>query len=272
MEIRLIAVRKVSETEAEMVLPKPKVLSWVGPTVDVEEAKQRIMAKSPPNGRDIVPWMVDAAAYNSGLDVVSQAYKQNKGKIDFHVGDAYYPGVKLDDNFYFGSREAAIAASEGVPLVTPCGTINMKVRSATTVVCKDFLGWAAIPYTYWEQVLGILIRFTKLAKLPIENVPFLRSWYIPPQFFLVSTRIPTPIATMRLVMFSSKDSKMVVKGRHSNDYRETYFETEFDVRGGTYEYLFSLSNIPYVPEFVIEMQPIVEKPTKIVTKKMEIYP
>lgn len=276
ISVELKEVRRIRGFSVEGLiggLPRPRALAWVPPLTNSEDAREFIAEEAPVDGEEVVEWMHYAAADMAVMEVFAQSVEDNGGRISFRSGDGYIPGVRESSSFYVISERGSTVRSRGYARVrTPYGVVNVPVGGKKTIVFKDFLAWAALPWTGWIQFTISLLRWLKLPRAPItKKMPFPSSYgKSAPNFIVVSTRVPTPIATMRMVVTSDKDQKMVLRGRSTSDYTRTYFEKELEIESGEAEYTLILSAFPVLPSFVLELQP--QDGTRTTLNKLEVFP
>jgi len=254
-------------------LPRPKSLAWLPPLADSRVARSLIEEQAPTDGVEVVDWMHYSAADLAVFDVYAQSVESNGGEIRFGSNDAYIPGLMLTSNFYGISERGSTLESRGYGRVmTPHGEVQVPVNNKRTIVFKDFLGWASLPWTSSVQWCLTLLQYVKLPKAPIKNkLSFPSSHgFVAPNFIVVSTRIPTPIAVLTIGITSDRDQSMVIRGRSSSDYTKVYFEDKISVEQGEVEYVYTLTSFPAVPTVVLELQP--EDNTQTTLNKLDVFP
>ena len=254
-------------------LPRPRALSWLPPLIDSRVARSLIEERVPVDGEEVVGWMHYATADMAVFDVYAQAVEGNGGEVRFTSGDAYIPGVRLSSTFYGASEIGSTVVGRGYGRVaTPYGEVQVPVNRKRTIVFKDFLAWAIIPWAGAVQWALSLLQYAKLPRAPIrDKLPFPSSHGMTaPNFVVASTRIPAPVAVMRINVTSDRDQGMIVRGRSPSDYTKVYFEDKIDVEQGEAEYAFTLASFPIVPSLVLELQP--EDNTQTTLNKLEVFP
>ena len=255
-------------------LPRPRTLSWLPPLTNSEDARELVVENAPIDGEEIVGWMHYAAADMAVFDVFAQSVENNGGQIRFGSNDAYIPGLRLTSNFYAISERGSTVRSRGYGRVrTPYGVVTVNVGDKKTIVFKDFLGWAALPWAGVIQWVLSLLQYAKLPRAPItDKLPFPSSHgKVAPNFVVVSTRIPVPMATLRLEVTSDKAQTMIIRGRSTSDYTKVLFEQEIDIEEGEGEYVLVLSSFPApLPSMVMEMQP--QDGTRTTLNRLEVFP
>jgi hypothetical protein len=255
-------------------LPRPRTLSWLPPLHgDSDVAREIIAQQVPIDGSEVVEWMHHSASYLAVMDVFAQAIEDAGGKISFATGDAYIPGVRMDSQWYVRSEPGSTVQSRGYGIVvTPYGNVSVPVGGKRTIVFKDVLAWASLPWVSAVQWIPNLLRFDKLPKPPIKSkIPFpSTSGFVAPIFVNVSTRFPAPVALLKMNMTTDKAQTITLRGRSSSDYTNVLFEQTVDLDAGENEFTLAVLGFPAVPAFVLEIQP--EDRTSATLNAMEVYP
>jgi len=270
-EVRLVKPFSLDDFLAG--LPRPKTLSWLPPVPRSDVARELIAEQVPVDGSEVVEWMHYCAADLAVMDVFAQSVEDNGGKISFTNGDGYIPGVRLDSTFYARSEPGGTVASRGYAVViTPYGNVNVPVGGKQTIVFKDFLAWSSLTWIGGIQYGINLLRFDKLPKTPITSkISFVNTnGLVAPLFVSVAPKAPLPVLTMRTNLTSDKPQTLVLRGRSSSDYTNVAFEETVDVDAGENEFIMNVFGFPFVPSFVLEVQP--EDRTSTTLNKLEVFP
>jgi len=253
-------------------LPRPRTLSWLPPIHDSDVAREIIAQQVPVDGVEVVEWMHYSASYLAVLDVFAQSIEDAGGKISFATGDSYIPGVRMD-SWYARSEPGSTVQARGYGIVvTPYGNVSVPVGGKRTIVFKDALAWASLPWVSSVQWILNLLRFDKLPKPPIKSkIPFPSTGgLVAPIFINISTRFPAPIALLKINMTTDKAQTITLRGRSSSDYTNEVFEQTVDLDAGENEFTLAVLGFPAVPAFVLEIQP--EDRTSATLNVMEVYP
>lgn len=270
---------KSPNVDLETGLLKSPTLNWLPTSVESSDLVPVLREQVPVDNKEIVEWMHGAAADNAVFEAFEEEYKicsaSSSGKIESRSGDGWIPGVKVA-----GLRAQSITGREvkrrGYTIVyTPRGSFRVPYRGKATYANRDVLAWATVPYTYCYDVqyLITMVRWTSLAKAPInKRVRFPSSHgRVAPNFFTISTRIPSPLCIMKIGITSNKSQKIQIKGRGTKgSYQNVLFSDSFKVDKGQNEVVYYVTGFPVVSEFTLELQP--QDGTKTVLDYIEVYP
>ena len=278
LQIRLQKVElKRPEFDLEKGLAVSPTLNWLPVSVNSADLIEPLQREAAIDGREVVEWMHIAAADNAVFDAFGEEYRVCSatagGTIRSTSGDGYIPGVRVG-NIRAQSIRGSVVRSRGYTNVyTPRGSFRVPVGGKALFAKGDILAWAALPYAEHVQYVITLVQWTNLAKAPIsKRVRFPSSHgKVAPNFFLISTRIPSPICFMKIRLTSNKAQTIQIRGRGTKgNYHNILFEDSFKIDKGESETIYYVTGFPFVSEFTLELAP--EDNTKTVLDYLEVYP
>jgi len=257
----------------EKGLAEIKMFDWMPRYVmDADELVSSIQANIPTDGVEIVSWMQHCTADNAILEAYEEEYGRYS-EVRGASGDGYIPGVRVAGLRCIRNYGRTVRSRGYAVVYTPRGSFRVPAGGKATYANKDILAFAAIPRVWSKQIQAILMRWLSLAKAPItKRVRFCSfSGLTAPNFFSVSTRVPSPVCTLRIGLTSDRDQKMAVKGRGTKgSYEKVYFEDTIDVSEGSGEYIYVVTALPIVPSFTLELAP--QDNTKTILDYLYVYP
>ena len=274
LQIRLQKVElKSPEFDLKRGLAEIKMFDWMPKfAIDANELIDSVKTNIPADGVEIVEWMQYCTADNA----IIEAYEEEYGKhseVRGASGDGYSPGVYVAGLRCRGNYGRTVRARGYAIVDTPRGSFRVPAGGKATYANKDILAFAAIPHVWSEQIRAILMRWLNLAKAPItKRVRFCSfSGLTAPNFFLISTRIPSPVCLMRIGLTSNKAQTIQIRGRGTKgNYHNILFEDSFKIDKGESETIYYVTGFPVVGQFTLELQP--EDNTKTVLDYLEVYP
>lgn len=279
MIIQLKDVKRLSgfnEDSFRESLPQAEFMPWLkARSTSADEVAGEIAATYPADGQEVVDWMHMAAAANTVLNVFEASYEDAGGEIRSRAGDGNIPGVYVDRDLYFVSNIGMVVRRRGYAEVVAerARRFRVRVRNARTIATRRLLGWAAVPTAWHVQYLGILIKYSRLARAPIRRrVPFPYFYgHNAPLFIRVSSPVPAPARLLRMRLTSKIGRRMHIRVRSTSDYEKILGETEFDMEQGEAEYTVLINTFPYiVSSFVLELQPV--GVDMVALDLLEVYP
>jgi len=257
VEIIEQSVNQISDIPNFTGLKKPSFANYLPESLNPNDYLNYISSVAPIDGRQIVEWMHRAFADNAILSARAEEYNSLGSQFVSVSNDPYIPGAHVED-VRFQSVQGSIVLSSGYGvLVTPYGNVNIPVRGKATVVFKDLLIWASIPWVENIQWLGNIIKWKSLAKTPInQTIGFpLVSGFSAPQFIAVSPRRPTVRLHVIATFSSNENQTLTIKIRNVNDYTKVISQTSVKIPAGQSNVIFTLRGIPYASTTVWEIQP-----------------
>jgi hypothetical protein len=247
--------------DLERGLIRPAAFGWlVKPYIVDAEARDRIAAEAPVDGREVVDWMHDCAAANAVLFGAMEEYDRLGSELLATSSDPYIPGVALSSDFKFRSDKAEVVDRRGYSVVmTPVGTFNVPEEGCTTIADRDFLGWAAGTGIRGRviQWKGTLMRWLELASKPVTsrvrcaNIDGL----VAPQFFNIPAPLALPVNRTTVVVTSDKPQTVLLRGRSPTDYGTVMFDFKQDIPSGQTSILYRVIGLPRATAHVLEIQP-----------------
>jgi hypothetical protein len=265
VEIIEQSVKQISDKPNFTGLKKPSFANYLPESLDPNDYLNYISSVSPIDGREVVEWMHRAFADNAILSARAEEYNSLGSQFVSVSSDAYIPGASVEE-VRFQSVQGSTVLSNGYGvLMTPYGNVNIPVGGKATVVFKDLLLWAAIPWAGSIQWGGNIIKWKSLAKTPInQTIGFpLVSDFSAPQFIAVSPRRPT-VRLHVIANFSSNESQtLTIKIRNVNDYTRVIAQTSVKIPAGQSNVMLTLRGLPYASTTVWEIQPEDRKKTAL---------
>ena len=219
-------------------LVKPKILDWTPPRIDSRDVMPVVMSQLP-LAPDVVQWMQDATAILSVLQTAAESYEKAGSQIAVGAGDAYSPGVSTT-GAYAVSVPGDTMRSQGYGQCSIGGQrFNVPAGGKTALIGPNFLGWASIPSRgSGVQWIMAIMNWLDLARAPISSkIPFpsvtgdSATALVAPQFFMVSTALPTPVHQLFLGFQSDTAQTMIVKGRSAGNFTVELFSLNLDEIG-----------------------------------------
>jgi len=266
-------VRRIGpEFDLRRGLLAPPTLPWVPVHVDSAEAREAIVREAPADAHEVVVWMHYAAADAAVFEGACEEYNRIGSELLSGSGDPYIPGVRVGDMRGVSQRGSVVRSRGYGQVSTPVGTYRVPVGRKLTIATGNFLGWAALPHVGSVQWVLTLLQWRSLARAPVtQRVRFPSSHgRVAPQFFYVSTRVPSPVCLMRIGLTSNRAQRMELRGRDPANYGSVLFSDRFDVEGGESEVVYYVAGFPAAPSFVLELQP--EDGTSSVLDYLETVP
>ena len=216
-----ISLQKVElkrpEFDLKRGLAKSPTLNWLPVSINSADLVEPLRENAPIDGKEIVEWMHIAAADNAIFEAFGEEYKAcsagGGGTVLSGSGDPYIPGVRVG-NLRGESVRGSVVRSRGYGnVITPYGSFRVPVGGKALYAYKDLLAWAALPAAYFMQWTLTLLQWTNLAKAPItKRVRFPSSHgRVAPNFFSISTRIPSPVCLMRIGLTSDKAQTVQIR-------------------------------------------------------------
>lgn len=247
--------------DLERGLIRPAAFGWLmKPYVVDAEARDRIAAEAPVDGREVVDWMHDCAAANAVLFGAMEEYDRLGSTLLATSNDPYIPGCALSSDFKFRGETAGLVDSRGYSVVmTPVGTFNVPNESCITIAKGNFLGWTAGTGIRGRivQWVGTLMRWVELASKPVEervrcaNIAGL----VAPQFFNIPAPLALPVNSTTVVVTSDKPQTVLLRGRSPTDYASVMFDFKQDIPAGQTSILYRVIGLPRTTAHVLEVQP-----------------
>jgi len=264
------------EFDLKRGLAKSKTLNWLPVSVESADLVATLQEQVPVDGREIVEWMHHAAADNAVFEAFEQEYSvcsAGGGSVLSRSGDGYIPGVRVGNLRAESTRGYYVSRRGYTTVYTPRGSFRVPVRGKALFAKGDILAWATLPFTYGIQYLITLLQWTNIARAPItRRVRFPSSHgRVAPNFFHVSTRVPSPICVMRIGLTSNKTQTVQIRGRGTKgSYHNVLFEDSFQIEKGENEVIYYITGFPVVNAFTVEFQP--RDGTKTVLDYLYVYP
>ena len=258
-------------------LAKSPTLDWLPVSVESADLMETLSKEAPVDGREIVEWMHYSAADNAVFEGFGEEYSTcsatSAGQIASRGGDGNIPGVRVAGIRARSERGYAVRRRGYGVVYTPRGAFRVPVGGKALFANRDILAWASLPWAASVQYCITLLRWLNLAKAPIsKRVRFPSSHgRVAPNFFTVSTRVPSPLCIMRVGITSNKSQKIGIKGRGTKgSYHNVLFSDSVEVDKGQSEFLYYVTGFPVVSTFTLELQP--QDGTKTVLDYLEVYP
>jgi len=278
LQIRLQKVElKRPEFDLRRGLAKSPTLNWLPVSVNSADLVEPLRENASVDGREVVEWMHIAAADNAVFEAFGEEYRvcsvTGGGTVLSVSDDAYIPGVRVGNLRGESVRGSTVRSRGYGNVITPYGSFRVPVGGKALYAYKDLLAWAALPWCESVQWCLTLLQWTNLAKAPIsKRVRFPSSHgKVAPNFFLISTRIPSPICFMKIGLTSNKAQTIQIRGRGTKgNYHTILFEDSFKIDKGESETIYYVTGFPVVGQFTLELQP--EDHTKTVLDYLEVYP
>jgi len=265
------------EPDLKTGLATSSTLNWLPIAIDSADLMETLSREAPTDGIEVVRWMHYAAADNAVFEAFEEEYSicsaSGGGRIASRSGDGYIPGLRVA-NLRAASWKGSIVRRRGYSEVyTPRGTFRVRVGGKALFANRDMLAWACLLAAWAVQYAITLLQWLNLAKAPItKRVRFPSSHgRVAPNFFSISTRIPSPICVMRIGITSNKPQKIMIRGRGTKGaYQNVLFSDSFEVEKGQNEVIYNVAGFPVVPRFTLELQP--ENNTKTVLDYLYVIP
>jgi len=268
---------KRSEFDLKRGLAVSPTLNWLPVSVNSANLVEPLRENAPIDGREVVEWMHMAAADNAVFEGFGEEYKVcsagGGGTVLSRSGDGYIPGVRVG-NLRVQSVRGSTVRSRGHGVVyTPRGSFRVPVGGKALFAMQDILAWATLPWCGAVQFVISLLQWTDIARAPItRRVRFPSSHgRVAPNFFHVSTRVPSPVCVMRIGLTSNKAQMVQIRGRGTKgSYHNVLFEDSFQIDKGESEVIYYVTGFPFVGAFTLELAP--EDNTETVLDYLEVYP
>jgi len=253
---------EIPEVEFRKGLVLAPTFTWLPkPAIEGKTVLAEVQAQAPVDGREIVPWMQEAAAYNAAFEGMCEDYVRAGSMLVSLVGDGLIPSVGVGSGTHsakFTSVNAETVGGQGGAYFTASGQrFFCPEGGKLTAITKDFLAWAAIPGVYAWQWIAALLAWLDLANSPIsERIRFAScNGLTAPNFVVVGSTFPPPAMVMHLGFTSNRSQKVAIVGRSRGDYTKELFSDSLDIPAGesTMDY-FILSGLP-LDAFVLHLQP-----------------
>ena len=249
---------KKSEFDLERGLLRSELLPWVPTSVDSTPAQEFIRTEAPADGTEIVEWMHYGAADNAVFDAMCEEYNRLGSQLLSGSGDGYIPGVRVGDLRAVSVRGSTVIGRGYGEISTPRGTFRVPRGGKSTFCMRDILAWGALSWAGSVQWVPTLLQWRGLARAPIDSrvrFPGSRN-LVAPNFISVATRIPAPMATMRIGLTSNRPQNVVIRGRGTKGaFQDVLFEDSFDIEAGESEAIYNVFGFPFAPAFTLELQP-----------------
>ncbi|MFQ6076361.1 MAG: hypothetical protein ACE5Z5_09560 [Candidatus Bathyarchaeia archaeon] len=249
---------KRPEFDLRKGLVKSPTLPWIPIAVDSVVARETVSGEAPVDGVEVVEWMHYAAADNAVFDAMAEEYNRLGSVLLSGSSDAYIPNRRVGDIRGVSVRGATVSRRGYGEVDTPQGRFRVPNGGKATFAKGDILAWGAIPWCRTVQWVLSLLQWRELARAPItDRVRFAGSdGLVAPNFFSVATRLPVPVATMRIGLTSNRSQTMALKGRGTKgSFEDVLFEDKFDVEAGESEVTYTVFGFPVAPAFTLELQP-----------------
>jgi hypothetical protein len=238
-------------------LLQSKLLPWAPVAVDSSRLYESVRREAPADGVEVVEWMIYSASDNAVFTAWEDEYSRAGSRVATGSGDAYIPGVRVEDVRGESVRGSVVAERGYGVVVTPAGGFRVPARGKALIASGDVLAWASIPYVSFVQWVLTLVRWLELAKVPIrERVRFPASHgLVAPNMFHVPATL-SPVRLFRVGLTSSRRQVVAVKGRGTRgSYEKVLFTAEVEVPEGESEVIFNVLGVPFVQAFTLEIQP-----------------
>ena len=230
----------------------------------------------PDDGREVVPWMREAAADSIVFEAFEDEYNTCSAKnvpvVSTASGDGNIPGVRVAGISSWHVSGSYVRSIGGTYVYTPRGRFFVRLGRKATFAKQDVLAWAVLPRAYAVQYVITLLRYVRIAETPINKRVRFPSSYgrVAPIFFKASPRIPAPVTVLRIGITSDRKQTIVIRGRGTEgNYHNVLFEDKFDVDKGESEVAYVVNQFPYV-NMTIELQP--EDGTKTILDYVDTIP
>ena len=257
-----IEVRRIGDFDPEAVgIMRSPLRPDLPPTLDPKPVEEAMASEAPIDGREIVDWMIDAAVNNIMLAAREAEYNRAGSQLSSESGDAYIPGVRVQD-VQFVSERAKTIIDRGFAIGrTGRGDFRVPTRETAKKavgVFRDILSWGSISKIGAVQWVGNLLKWVDLARTPIERaIGFFRdrAGHVAPQF--IEQVPPRPQLRVNVTIELSTDTSqdVVLRFRDPTDFTNIAGERTVNVPEGTNTVTFSMTAYPYVPPLVTEIQP-----------------
>lgn len=254
-------------------LLKSLILPWVPVSINSAVARETVRKEAPIDGREVVNWMHYAAADIAVFDGATEEYNRLGSELLSTSGDPYIPGVRVG-NLSGVSVKGFNVRNQGYGEVeTPDGSFRVPNGGKAIFARGNTLAWGAIPQCWDVQWILTLLHWRDLAKAPIsQRVRFPSSYgLVAPNFFSISTRIPAPMATLRVGLTSDKPQTMTLRGRGvKGAFQDVLLEDSVNVEAGESEVVYNVFGFPLTPAFTLELQP--QDGTSTILDYLEAFP
>jgi len=268
---------KRSEFDLKRGLAASPTLRWLPVSINSANLVEPLRENAPIDGKEIVEWMHIAAADNAVFEGFEEEYRvcsaTGGGRVLSKSGDSYLPGVRVG-NIRGESVRGSIVQSRGYGnVITPYGSFRVPVKGKALYAFKDLLAWATLPWVAVKQWILTLLQWTSIARAPITSRVRFPSSYgkVAPNFFHVSTRVPSPVCVMKIGLTSDKAQTVQIRGRGTKgNYHNVLFEDSFQIEKGESEVIYYATGFPFVGAFTLELQP--QDGTQTVLDYLEVYP
>lgn len=247
-------------------LTRPKTLDWLPSHIDSRSILSQVRANVP-LAFDVVEWMQLATADLAVLQTAAESYAKAGSAIAVASGDGYSPSVSTS-GIYAVSQPGGTVRSQGYGIIR-IGGLNFQcpILGKITMIGQNFLAWASLPDPgSGIQWLINLMNWLELARSPINTtIPFPSTQgHVAPQFFMVSTTIPTPIHRLNLTFQSDKPQTITIASRYSGDYTTKLFELPVNLNEGETAVSVFVRGFPLIPPYVLHLQPEDDTQTTVV--------
>lgn len=275
---RLREIKLVSEVpDLTRGLLRSRVFARLPVAIDSTVAYEEARKQSPPDGVEIVDWMLASAADLSVLDAWAEEYSRiihsPQPKIVFGAGDPWAPGVRTEE-LYAPSERGANVRSRGYAIVkSPYGDLKCPAPGKATFAIKDLLAWACVPWIAKHQWRIALSQWKELARLPVNTRVRFASiqGYVAPNFFRTDFKFPSPMQTLVIDITSDKQQTLTIRGRGlPGSFETVYFEDQIDLDVGQNRVFYVVTGFPFVANFTLELQP--QDKTQTVLDRIKAIP
>jgi len=269
---------KSEKVDLETGLAKSSTFEWVNVTaIDSNDVIQTVKTEAPVDGEEVVEWMQNCASDQIVLDALEEEYStcsaRGAGRIASASGDGYIPGVRVA-GLRVVSWEGSYVRRRGYCVVrTPRGSFRIPVGRKALFARDDVLAWGCVPWCGRVQFDCVLMRWLDLAEAPINRRVRFASvrGRVAPNFFKVSTSIPTPVCIMRIGLTSNRSQKVLIRVRgKEGSYHRVLQEDTVEIDKGESEVVYDVMAFPTVPTFTLEIQP--QDGTKTILDYLDVIP
>lgn len=267
LRISDVSVRRISETFSLKGLMKSPYRPDIRPALHPEEVLPLIQSMAPIDGREVVEWMQISAAENVVMQARIAEYNALGSQMTGTSGDAYVPGVVVEDIKFQAIMGADVATQGYAPVVTPRGNFNVPNLGKSPGIFRDLISWGSISYNVGGiQFTGNLLKWKDLASTPIQQtVGFYmdKKGNTAPLFFVQQPTRPALTVVVKQTYTSNDKQTITINFRDPTDYTKVLGSKQVDVPAGTAEVSYTVSAFPYVPPVVAELQPKDNVQTKL---------
>lgn len=227
-------------------------------TLDPKEIISIVEDAVPTDGTEIVEWMHISYAESLVMQDRIAEYNSLGSQLVGNNGDAYIPGVSIEDaRFVSTSGNTVVSTGYGV-LVTPYGNMNVPAPGKTTGVFKNYLCWGSISWVSTYQWTANVLKWKALTNTPItQSLGFFMDGrgQNAPQFVTMSPNRPAMSVKVVQKYTVPSNQTVTVTLRDVNDFTRIISQLNFSLPSGQSEVSFRIWSLPYVPPMVVEIQP-----------------